>query len=60
MGKQESSGKKRKYVQRELEDPVEKVVDQKLKDPAIATKEGERIATEELQKGVDETTRKPK
>jgi hypothetical protein len=60
MGTQKSSGKERKYVQRKLEEPVEKVVDQKLNDPFIATKKGEREATEELQKGIDEATRKPK
>jgi hypothetical protein len=60
MGTQKTSGKERKYVQRKLEEPVEKVVDQKLNDPFIATKKGEREATEELQKGVDEAARKKK
>ena len=58
MDKQKSSGKARKYVQRELEEPVEKIVNEKLNDPFIATKKGEREATEELQKGVEEATKK--
>ena len=33
MTKEAKSGKKREFVQRELDAPVEKVVDQKLKDP---------------------------
>jgi hypothetical protein len=60
MGTQKSSGKELKYVQRKLEEPVEKVVDQKLNDPFIASKKGEREATEELQKGMDEAARKQK
>src|SRR5688572_19633727 len=40
------------YVQRELDDPVKKVVDDKLNDPFIATKKGEKEAEEELKKGV--------
>ena len=40
------------YMQRELEEPIQKVVDDKLNDPAIATKQGERDATEVLQEGV--------
>ena len=40
------------YVQRALEEPVQKVLDDKLNDPAIATKQGERNATEVLQEGV--------
>ena len=58
MSKQKNSGNERKYVQRKLEDPVEKVVDEKLNDPFIATKKGEREATEELQKGVAKATKK--
>lgn len=58
MSKQKNSGKEREYVQRKLEDPVEKVVDEKLNDPFIATKKGEREATEELQKGVAKATKK--
>jgi hypothetical protein len=41
------------YVQRELEEPVKKVVDDKLRDPFIATKKGEKEAEEELKKGVE-------
>ena len=52
MGKDKASDKASDYVQRELEEPVEKVVDDKLNDPAIATKKGERDATEVLQEGV--------
>lgn len=40
------------YVQRELDDPVKKVMDDKLADPFIATKKGEKEAEEELKKGV--------
>ena len=58
MSKQKSYGNERKYVQRKLEDPVEKVVEEKLNDPFIATKKGEREATEELQKGVEKATKK--
>ena len=58
MSKQKNSGNERKYVQRKLEDPVEKVVEEKLNDPFIATKKGEREATEELQKGVEKATKK--
>ena len=50
MGKHDE--KEREYVRRDLEEPVKKVVDQKLNDPAIASKKGEKEATEELQKGV--------
>ena len=39
------------YVQREPEEPIQKVVDDKLNDPAIATKQGERDATKVLQEG---------
>ena len=58
MSKQKNSGNERKYVQRKLEDPVEKVLEEKLNDPFIATKKGEREATEELQKGVEKATKK--
>ena len=51
MGKDKASDKAG-YVQRELEEPVKKVVDDKLNDPFIATKKGEREATEVLQEGV--------
>ena len=37
-----SSDKAGDYVQRELEEPVRKLVDDKLNDPFIATKKGER------------------
>jgi hypothetical protein len=40
MTKDAKSGKERKFVQRKLEEPVEKVVDQKLNDPFIASKKG--------------------
>jgi hypothetical protein len=40
MTKEAKSGKERKFVQRKLEEPVEKVVDQKLNDPFIASKKG--------------------
>jgi ElaB/YqjD/DUF883 family membrane-anchored ribosome-binding protein len=49
MGKDKASND---YVQRELEEPVQKVVDDKMNDPFIATKKGERDATEVLQEGV--------
>lgn len=52
MGKDKVSDKAGDYVQRELEEPVQKVVDDKLNDPFIATKKGERDATEVLQEGV--------
>jgi hypothetical protein len=52
MGKEKSSQTSDSYVQRELEEPVRKVVDDKLSDPFIATKKGERDATEVLQEGV--------
>jgi hypothetical protein len=38
------------YVQRELEEPVKKIVEDKLRDPFIATKKGEKEA-EGAQKG---------
>ena len=38
MGKDKASDKAGDYVQRELEEPVQKVVDDKLSDPSIATK----------------------
>jgi hypothetical protein len=52
MGKDKDSDKHGDYVRRELEEPVKKVVDDKLSDPFIATKKGERDATEVLQEGV--------
>ena len=52
MGKDKASDKAGDYVQRELEEPVQKVVDDKLNDPFIASKKGERDATEVLQEGV--------
>ena len=55
MGKDKASKKADTYVQRELEEPVQKVVDDKLNDPFIATKKGERAATEVLQAGVAES-----
>lgn len=44
-------------MQRELDDAVKKVVDDKLADPFIATKKGEKEAEEELKKGVERATR---
>ena len=41
------------YMQRELDEPVKKVVDDKLRDPFIATKKGEKEAEQELKKGVE-------
>lgn len=58
MAKPTKSGKERKVVQRELEEPVEKVLQDKLNDPFIATKKGEKEATEELKKGVEESLKK--
>jgi hypothetical protein len=52
MGKPDKADKERDYVKRNLEEPVDKLVDQKLNDPAIATKKGEKEATKTLQKGV--------
>ena len=40
MGKPDKADKERDYVKRDLEEPVDKLVDQKLNDPAIATKKG--------------------
>ena len=57
MGKDKASDKAG-YVQRELEEPVQKVVDDKLNDPFIATKKGEREATEVLQEGVAKSLNK--
>ena len=51
------------YVQRELDEPVKKVkkvVDDKLRDPFIATKKGEKEAEEELKKGVERSARQRK
>ena len=45
------------YVQRELEEPVKKVVDDKLRDPFIATKKGEKEAEQELKKGVERSAK---
>jgi hypothetical protein len=44
-------------VQRELDEPVKKVVDDKLRDPFIATKKGEKEAEEELKKGVQRSAK---
>ena len=52
MGDKASQNKAADYVKRQLEEPVQKVVDDKLNDPFIATKKGEREATEVLQEGV--------
>ena len=41
MTKEAKSGKKREFVQRELDAPIEKLVDQKLKDPSIASGGGQ-------------------
>ena len=56
MGKHKASDGD--YVQRELEEPVQKVVDDKLNDPFIATKKGERDATEVLQEGVEKSLKR--
>jgi hypothetical protein len=45
------------YVQRELDEPVKKVVDDKLRDPFIATKKGEKEAEQELKKGVERSAK---
>jgi hypothetical protein len=58
MGKRQNTGKDRDYVQRDLEEPVEKVVDDKLNDPFIATKKGEKDAADKLKKGAEEAARK--
>ena len=58
MTKEAKSGKKREFVQRELDAPVEKVVDQKLKDPSIASEEGDKKAAEELRKAAEKAARK--
>ncbi len=58
MTKEAKSGKERKFVQRKLEEPVEKVVDQKLNDPFIASKKGGREATEELKEAAEEAAKK--
>jgi hypothetical protein len=55
-----ATSKERKVVQRKLEEPVEKVLEEKLNDPEIATREGEKKATKELRKGVREATQKRK
>ena len=60
MGKDKASEKAGDYVQRELEEPVQKVLDDKLNDPFIATKKGERDATELLQKGVAKSLKEKK
>ena len=57
MGKDTASDKAGDYVQRELEQPVQTVVDDKLNDPFIATKKGERDATEVLQEGVAKSSK---
>ena len=58
MTKEAKSGKKREFVQRELDAPVEKVVDQKLKDPCIASEEGDNKAAEELRKAAQKAVKK--
>ena len=58
MTKEAKSGKKREFVQRELDAPVEKVVDQKLKDPSIANEEGDKKAAEELRKAAEKAAKK--
>ena len=58
MTKEAKSGKKREFVQRELDAPVEKVVDQKLKDPSIASEEGDKKAAEELRKAAEKAAKK--
>ena len=60
MGKDKASDKAGDYVQRELEEPVRKVVDDKLNDPFIATKKGERDATEVLREGVAKSLKEKK
>jgi hypothetical protein len=45
------------YVQRELDEPVKKVVDDKIRDPFIATKKGEKEAEQELKKGVERSAK---
>ena len=57
MGKPGKTEDESDYVQRELDDPVKKVVDDKLKDPFIATKKGEGEAEQELKKGVERSAR---
>jgi hypothetical protein len=57
MGKDKASDQSGDYMQRELEEPVQKVVDDKLNDPAIATKQGERDATEVLREGAAKSLR---
>lgn len=52
MSKERASDKTGSYGQRALEQPVQKVIDDKLSDPGFATKKGERDATEVLQEGV--------
>ncbi len=56
--KPEKTGKEHDYVQRELEKPVEKVVDEKLNDPFIASKKGEREAMEELKEAAQKAAKK--
>ena len=58
MTKEAKSGKKREFVQCELDGPVEKVVDQKLKDPSIASEEGDKKAAEELRKAAEKAAKK--
>ena len=60
MGKDKASDKVDDYVQRELEEPVQKVVDDKINDPSIATKKGERDATEVLREGVAKSLKETK
>jgi hypothetical protein len=56
MGKPGKTQDESEYVQRELEEPVKKVVDDKLNDPFIATKKGEKEAEKELKRGVDRSS----
>ena len=60
MAKDNASDKAGDYVQRELEEPVQKVLDDKLNDPFIATKKGEKEATEVLREGVEESLKEKK
>lgn len=56
MSKDKAPDKAGSYGQRALEQPVQKVIDDKLNDPGFATKKGERDATEVLQEGVAKST----
>ena len=45
MSKDKAPDRAGSYGQRALEQPVQKVIDDKLNDPGFATKKGERDAT---------------